>query len=57
MTSIQKSDRSYPFGTTVRNISLPSGVAAQVTITKTKTGWCPIRKEDLYSVSIGVTTR
>jgi hypothetical protein len=57
MATIQRSDRAYPYGTTVRNVSLPSGRAAQVTISKTKTGWCPIRKEDLYSVSISVTTK
>ncbi|TAL31859.1 MAG: hypothetical protein EPN97_10640 [Alphaproteobacteria bacterium] len=56
MTTIQRSDRAYPYGTTVRNVSLPSGRAAQVTISKTKTGYCPIRKQDTYSVSISVTT-
>lgn len=52
---IQQTDRSFPYGTTVQNISLPSGKSAQLTIQKTKTGWCPIRHEDLYSVSIGMT--
>lgn len=55
--SIQRADRSYPYGTTERNIGLPSGKAAKLTIQKTKTGWCPRRKEDLYSMSIGIDVR
>jgi hypothetical protein len=44
--------RSFAFGTTVQNLNLPSGTQVEFTVIKTKTGWCPIRNEPLYSMSI-----
>jgi len=47
--------RAWREGVTVQNISLPSGKAMKMTVTKTKTGWCPKRRENLYQMSIGVS--
>ena len=47
--------RSWKEGVTVQNISLPSGKAMKMTVTKTKTGWCPIRRENLYHMGVSVS--
>jgi hypothetical protein len=47
--------RAWREGVTVQNISLPSGKAMKMTVTKTKTGWCPKRRENLYHMSVGVS--
>lgn len=47
--------RSWREGVTVQNISLPSGKAMKMTITKTKTGWCPKRRENLYQIGVSVS--
>jgi hypothetical protein len=52
MNSIQAAARGYPFGATVQNLSLPSGKTAQISIQKTKTGWCPERNEPTFSISV-----
>lgn len=57
MTSMQRTVPALPFGATVQNISLPSGRAMTLTVQKTKTGWCPLRNEPTYSVSINATSR
>jgi hypothetical protein len=55
MMSVQGAARSYPFGATVQNISLPSGKPIQVTIQKTKTGWCPLRNEPTFELGVNAT--
>jgi Flp pilus assembly protein CpaB len=47
--------RSWKEGVTVQNISLPSGKAMKMTVTKTKTGWCPKRRENLYHIGVSVS--
>ena len=44
--------RSFAFGTTVQSLNLPSGTQVEFTVVKTQTGWCPIRNEPLYNMSI-----
>lgn len=47
--------RAWREGVTVQNISLPSGKAMKMSVTKTKTGWCPKRRENLYHMSVSVS--
>ncbi len=47
--------RNWREGVTVQNLRLPSGKPMKMTITKTKTGWCPVRRENLYNMSVQVS--
>ena len=47
--------RAWREGVMVQNISLPSGKAMKMTVTKTKTGWCPKRRENLYQMGVTVS--
>ncbi len=52
INSMMQTAYSWPFGATEQNVSLPSGKTMQLTVNKTRTGWCPIRHEPTYDVDV-----
>lgn len=55
MQSAGTNYRAWREGVTVQNLRLPSGKAMKMTVTKTKTGWCPKRRENLYQMGVTVS--
>ncbi len=46
--------RALREGSTAQRVVLPSGVIVNLVVIKTKTGWCPIRHQNLYSISTAI---
>jgi hypothetical protein len=44
--------RAYREGTSQQKVQLPSGVVVEMDVQKTKAGYCPRRREMLYSTSV-----
>jgi hypothetical protein len=44
--------RAFREGETRQTLRLPSGRAMTATITKTPAGYCPVRREKLYSINV-----
>lgn len=55
MQNVAANYRAYREGSTSQTFVLPSGRMMTATITKTPSGYCPVRRETLHTISVSTS--